>query len=137
VLAAEVRCSSASRRFTTSPAGMRFDGALCQHRSIMPHILSETWRWSGRGGLAPFSVKHAVVIPAVLKNGAFPVKICFESEDRTQRLCGAALHTSQATAPNANMSPALVGESTVSQGVEAEPKPAIRTVPFTSTSMFV
>ena len=69
-----VRLASVSRRLTTSPADMRFDGVLSQHRSIICHIQSEIPRWLGRGGLAPLSTEYAAAISVISKKGGRPVR---------------------------------------------------------------
>lgn len=69
-----MRCSSASKRSTASPASMRFDGTTRQHRSIRPHTWFETW--SGRGSLIPPNIKRAAATSVMPENGGVLEQIC-------------------------------------------------------------
>lgn len=76
-----MRPNSFSRRSAASLADMRFDGMLCQHRSIIYHTPSEISWWSGRGGLFPLSIEYVAAIPPISKNGGRPVRTCLELAD--------------------------------------------------------
>lgn len=166
MLESEIRSDSASNRSTTSPASIRFVAVLCQHRSIMSHTLFETSWWSSRGGLAPLSINWAAAASDMPKNGALPVRVCFGLGLNATELCEgihtsqatipnaymsqALVGTSRASRDDAGQTdskawlggtwPKLVppfGGQYVEWGrMEAEPRPAIRTVSSTSTNIF-
>jgi hypothetical protein len=73
-----VRRNSVSRRSTASPIDMRFEGTLCQHRSIIYHTRSEISWWFCRGGLAPLSIEYVAAISVMSANGGRPVRTCLE-----------------------------------------------------------
>ena len=101
--------NSVSRRLTASPADMRCEGMLCQHRSIMYHTRSEISWWFGRGGLAPFSIEYVATISVISENGGRPVMICLDSRVSGLDAPGQMARTSQATTPKAYISLAFVG----------------------------
>ena len=68
--------ASVSRRLTASPADMRFEGTLSQHRSIICHIRFGISRWLGRGGLVPLSMENVAAISVMSKKGGRPVRTC-------------------------------------------------------------
>ena len=49
-----------------------------QHRSIIYQIRSEILWWSGRDGLAPFSIASVASAQNMLENGGCPVRTCLE-----------------------------------------------------------
>ena len=72
------RRSSASRSPTTSPIDIRLEGMAYQHRSTILQIRSEISRWSGRDGLAPFTIEYVAAISVISKNGGRPVRTYLE-----------------------------------------------------------
>ena len=73
-----MRPNSVPRRLTTSSADMRFDGTLCQQRSIIYHTRSEIVWLLGRGGLVPINIEYVAATSVIPENGGCPVRTCLE-----------------------------------------------------------